>query len=353
MTEGESVVPSREARPSGRFWLFAPYILLVVLAGAWSALWFVLRGQSVEGLDAWLGRERAEGRVWNCPDRSVAGYPFRVEVSCPALSVAGPGFDLALGRVSGLTQIYQRHLVLVEAAGPLRLSTGGTRVEGTWSLLQTSLRTEHDALDRLSVAIDNPAFTVAGPRPEPLAFAARHLEAHLRPSLGAGPSRPAFDTNLAMSEAVLRNGPDFGIRAPADVDVVAKVTGVPDLALSPAEAAEGWRRSEGRVELGRLKINAGELRVEGTGELSLDDLHRPAGRLELSGAGIEGPLQALLGPRGGLLGGVLGALAGKPQSSAGRAGQPTLKPLPTVRVEEGRVYIGPLPLPSVRLAPLY
>lgn len=351
MTESGSIVAEENGRRTGRFWLFAPYVALLVLAVAWSGLWFVVRGQAIEGLDAWVARERSEGRVWSCPDRSVAGFPFRVEVACPALSVAGPGFEVALGRVSGLTQIYQRQLIIAEATGPLRLTSGGALVEGTWTLLQTSLRMEHERLDRLSLVLDNPSFTVAGLRPEPLAFASRHAEAHLRPSVGAGPSRPAYDASLTLTQATLRNGPDLGLREPADVDVVAKVTGVPDVGLAPADAAEAWRKSEGRVEFGKLKITAGETRLEGTGELSLDDLHRVAGRLGFSGTGIEGPLQALLGPTGGLLGGVLGALGAKPEPS--RAGSPALRPLPTVRLEEGRVYVGPLPLPSVRLAPLY
>lgn len=353
MSAGDTFMAGREGRRPGRFWLFAPYIFLLLLAVAWSIVWFVVRGQTVASLDAWVERERAESRVWSCPDRSVAGYPFRVEVVCPALSLAGTGFELALGRVSGLTQIYQRRLIIAEAAGPLRLTSGGIAVEGSWSLLQASLRTQQDALERLSVAIDNPTFSVAGLRPEPVAFAARHLEAHLRPHLEPSPARPAYDTNLAFKEGTLRNGPDIGLREPAEVDIVAKVTGVVDPTLPPAEGAEAWRRDEGRVELGRVRLVAGATRLEGTGELFLDEEHRPAGRLEFSGAGIEEPLQALLGPRGALLGGVLGALGGKPQTSAARPGAANLKPLPTVRLESGRVYVGPLPLPSVRLAPLY
>jgi hypothetical protein len=37
----------------------------------------------------------------------------------------------------------------------------------------------------------------------------------------------------------------------------------------------------------------------------------------------------------------------------GQAAKSGLKPLPPVRLDGGRVYIGPLALPGIRLEPLY
>ena len=42
--------------------------------------------RKADGLDAWLADEAAAGRQWTCADRSVGGYPFRLEVSCRTLT---------------------------------------------------------------------------------------------------------------------------------------------------------------------------------------------------------------------------------------------------------------------------
>ena len=64
-----------------RFWLFAPFALLALVAVGWSVAWFVIRQRTAEGLDLWLAHEAAAGRAWTCADRAVGGYPFRIEIA--------------------------------------------------------------------------------------------------------------------------------------------------------------------------------------------------------------------------------------------------------------------------------
>lgn len=61
-------------------------------------------------------------------------------------------------------------------------------------------------------------------------------------------------------------------------------------------------------------------------------------------------------PASGLLGSLLGQppIGRPPVSPAPNPGRaPALAPLPTLRLENGRLHFGPFQIPGVRLAPLY
>jgi hypothetical protein len=75
-------------KPS-RWKLYLPFVASAVVAVGWSAFWKVAAGMTETGLDDWFVQERAQGREWSCPNRSVGGYPFRLEVRCAAPSFTG------------------------------------------------------------------------------------------------------------------------------------------------------------------------------------------------------------------------------------------------------------------------
>src|SRR6059058_4020559 len=68
--------------------LFIAPVLLLIAAIAWSAFWFYAASQVDVQADAWREREAKSGRVYDCARRSVAGYPFRLEIRCDDASVS-------------------------------------------------------------------------------------------------------------------------------------------------------------------------------------------------------------------------------------------------------------------------
>ena len=76
--------PSR--RPLWR--LFIVPGLLVIAAAAWSGFWFHAASQVGVRADAWRAQEAKSGRRYDCARRTVAGFPFRFEVSCEGASVS-------------------------------------------------------------------------------------------------------------------------------------------------------------------------------------------------------------------------------------------------------------------------
>src|SRR6266478_7626587 len=67
--------------------LFIMPFLLLIAAAAWSAFWFFAASQVNVRAEAWRAQEAKSGRVYDCANRSVAGFPFRLEVRCSGASV--------------------------------------------------------------------------------------------------------------------------------------------------------------------------------------------------------------------------------------------------------------------------
>jgi hypothetical protein len=121
---------------------------------------------------------------------------------------------------------------------------------------------------------------------------------------------------------------------------------------------ERWRRDGGKLEMDALSIAKGPRRIEAKGEAVLDELHRPTGRFEVSAAGLDGILGMLAAARlGGTAGTVLESLLGTPARPAPAEpqpqGAPSLTRYPPLRIENGRLFFGPMAVPGVRLLPLY
>src|ERR1700681_3966167 len=81
-------LPSDTPRRRSRWPLFAIPILLLIAAAAWSAFWFYAVSQAEVKADAWRAQEAKSGRVYDCAKRTIAGFPFRLEVRCDGASVS-------------------------------------------------------------------------------------------------------------------------------------------------------------------------------------------------------------------------------------------------------------------------
>lgn len=366
--DAEDIPPAPRAKGGrSRFWLFAPFAILVVAALAWSAAWFAIRGRTAEALDAWLANEAVAGRRWDCPDRTVGGFPFRIEIACARLALHSRDLTLSAGRLRTVTQVYQPRHTIAELEGPLAAAGQGITLEGSWAGLRASVHTAKDGLQRASLAVEGPSLKVTGLPIGEVAAAARRSEAHLRPSPALPPAESAFDLATSLSGAAvpmldrLLGGPE-----PLDSDLQLTLTQTRLPAVrGPRDALESWREAGGRLLVTRLDLAKGPRRLEAKGELTLDGERRPAGRVELAAAGMGDLLAALTGGRlgggpGGNAGGLLGGLLQprSPQAAPGAAPQsadakPALAPLPPLRLENGRVLVGPFTVPAVRLQPLY
>src|SRR6202142_1016865 len=116
--------------------LFFMPVLLLIAAAAWSAFWFYSASKVDETADAWRAREARSGRIYDCASRSVAGYPFRLEVRCDGASVAlvsqtagqaatQTPITAKLGEILVVSQIYDPKLLIAEFTAPATISDRG------------------------------------------------------------------------------------------------------------------------------------------------------------------------------------------------------------------------------------
>lgn len=341
------------ARRRSRLGLYAPILLLLGLAAAWSIGWFVIREKTRAGLDDWIAGEAAAGRRWSCADRGIGGYPFRIEVTCSEFTLDRPDVHASLGRLLVVSQVYRPRHIIAEAQGPLQIAAGPTKAAGTWRLLQASVIAADRGFERLSLVVDAPAVKIEGP--QALDLSSRRFEAHLRPD----PAKPdAYDLAVESLGAIIP-GLDgmVGGTEPADIRIGLDVTQARDLPARPLPSElERWRLAGGKVEVNAITLAKGPRRAEAKGAIGIDDLHRPQGRVDLSAVNLGGMIGRLLGNGAGL--NLLSALLGAPPSAApdpqrAPGGDAPLRPLPPLVLDNGRVYFGPLAIPGFRLTPLY
>ncbi len=332
---------TKPPRPT-RWKLYLPLAALGVAAVGWSVFWNVAAGMTQTGLDNWFEQERALGRQWSCPSRSVGGYPFRLEVRC-----ASPSFTGRVGALEGLgstgdvlaaANLYNPSLVLAEVGSPFVFKSrdGSLDLSLAWKDLRVSHRIRQGALDRHSLEIEAPVLRVTAKEAAPVTFRADGFEAHLRPNPDRDAAASAFDfaVKLTRLDAPVLDVAT-GVAGPVDALFAATVLQVDAArAASAPQALERWRLAGGNVEVRDLKFAKGDTRVEASGALRLDDAHRLAGRMDLQLTGFAPVLQRMGFNLGPLASGGANALR-----------------LP-VNLERGRASIGPLHLPVI-LSPLY
>lgn len=357
------------SRPRRRVGLFLPYILLAVLAVAWTAAWFFIRGKAESEMDAWLAREVQAGRQWTCVDRSITGFPFRLELRCAAVRFARSDGRFTLGPVTAVLQVYDPRHVVLEAAGPFHVEQGDLTGDVTWTDLEASFHAASNGFSRVSLVVDGPKGAVIAPDPGPIDFAARHLELHARPTPGRFESDGAVDVSLRLAQAAVpRLAALSGSDAPADVDLDTTIEQATVLRTGTvARELETWREADGRLEVTRLSIAQGDRRLQAKGEVGLDPEHRPEGRFDIRAVGLETLVGQVMGQRygadkGALIGNLVGQFLGglrKREGAAGEAqaaddgGASGLKPLPTLRLSDGRLMLGPFAVPNVVMPALY
>src|SRR5512140_3638709 len=122
---------SQPPRRRSRWGLFIAPVLLLIAAVAWSAFWFFAASQVDVQADAWRAREAKAGRVYDCANRSVAGFPFRLEVRCADPSVAlfsqaagTPLMNAKLDEILVVAQVWDPKRVIAEFKGPAVIADG-------------------------------------------------------------------------------------------------------------------------------------------------------------------------------------------------------------------------------------
>lgn len=332
----EPVAPpthDQEPLPVGRVsrWkLFVPVGALAALFGALAVFWFWSISTADRQIDAWIAREAGLGRVWTCPDRSMGGFPFRIEVRClkPRFTRTDSPLKGELDGITAVAQIYQPTLMIIEADGPLKLEDRGAVYALDWKLLRASLRGRPgERLDRLSIDGSDLVLNWTDTTGMARKAAASRAEFHIR----RDSERPAADHAYEIATSLV------GFALPA-LDSVTGGTGQTAVnflgVLTHADPFAGhglqnelerWRVAGGQLFIRDLSISKDASRLSIQGALALDDRAQPQGMVDINMTGLDTAMKSLGFP----------PLRGDNGSNSANV---------KLRLDRGQIFLGPIPL---------
>jgi hypothetical protein len=293
-----SLAPRR--RPLWR--LFIMPILLVVAALGWSAFWFYSASLVDSASDAWRAREAKSGRVYDCAKRSVAGFPFRLEVRCDGVSVSLSSqtatqapVTAKLGEILVVAQVYDPKLLIAEFTAPATIYDRGEQPSMTvnWRTARSSVVGLPGVPQRASIVFDDASIDrLNGAVQAPLARA-KHIELHGRLAEGSALDRPVIETVLKIESGSVQEVHPL-LAEPFDADLRTMLSGLKD--FSPKPWPQRFREIQaagGHVEIVQSRIQQGDLVAVAAGTLGLSAQGRLDGELQMTVAGIEKVIPAL------------------------------------------------------------
>jgi hypothetical protein len=289
-----------------------------------------------------------------CESSDIAGFPFRLRLSCAGfaapLRIGGGDIIVKTEEAHGEANIFAPNHIILTLSSPLNLQKADgaplARLRHDGLTLDVAWKTS--GLDKASldiVALDwRPDAPGAG-----IAFNLQKLTAQVAwladPSGGSVHFDFVGDGLTAPVLQSLLNKNDLG-----RLSLSGDVRPAPNMASDLRTAAEDWRQKPGAISIDKFEWRAADASLTIDGALVVDEMHRPAGRLNLAAKGA-GPILTQFGVPAGVARAqnLIGALLGKP-AAATAEGADTLA-LPLI-LAKGQVFLGPIRLP-VALAPLY
>ncbi|MCC7266933.1 MAG: DUF2125 domain-containing protein [Caulobacteraceae bacterium] len=265
------------ARNPRRFWLYAPFVLALLLAAAWGGVWLHLRGQVERVLDECADHLRAQGYEVAWKSREVSGFPMRLSVTLTEPRIREPsGWALAAPVLEAEARVHAPgHWLFAAPRGFTFTRPKGGPVTVTGQVIRASLR--HLEAHPPNFSFEGVKLTFA-PEAGALPFAlssAERVELHLRAAPGDKGS-----SLLRVADAKGRPGTLWGrIAGEATIDIgwdaVFDHAGAFKGESWP-DAVRNWTAAGGTATVKQAGITAGPavLGVQ-SGRLSVD----PDGRL--------------------------------------------------------------------------
>lgn len=324
--------------------------ILIAAIAAIGAGWYTAWNWGADEIDRQAGKAIAgiasQGGRLDCRDRTVAGFPFRIGVSCSAVEFAPPGGGaVSASSFRSAAQFYDPGKVVGEMDGPALIQLpDGRRFELNWEVLRSSLRANLDSINALSVELRQPVLSegrdTAG---EQVLARSDEAQFHAR--------RSPQDNNaldIALSAQALRDDqerfPGFSLAVEARLDAIADkiAAGGNPLAILRREGLSG---EASKVEIapsegGRLTLS-GPFTVAPDGLLD-GEITVTAERIAALGAFFT----ALAPGEAEMIGNVAGLLSSLETGSSGEgAGKTASIKLTIVRgnVSLGLIPVGELP----------
>jgi hypothetical protein len=276
-----AAAPSRKPRRRG---LWAPFVVLAIVALGWSIGWLWLRGQAEQRMDATAVSMKTRGYDLSWKSRTFSGYPFRMDVRLTDARVAEPsGWALRAPELKGEAMAYDiGHWVVVAPAGVVMTRPVGGDVAITGQALRASFAGFDQYPPRIAVEGANLTFTPAsGAAPFPLlSTALLRLRVYPGPDDQAAVQFKADGAKARFTGLLGRIAQDRTATLLWDT----RLTKVGALrGTSWADAVRGWSQAGGALTVQQGKLTAGEALLEAkSGDLTVGIDGRLRGALDVA-----------------------------------------------------------------------
>jgi hypothetical protein len=331
-------------KPPSRWGLYGPLVLVVLFLGVWGVVWWMGAQRAGAVLDGLIARESQRGRDWVCPERSISGFPFRIQVNCQRPQLIERGAN-GLRREASLKSlaIHGRitspghYIALLESPMTIRLDQDRD-LTLRWANARASFRGSSTGFSDLSLEITSPEALLGVGEAGDERIQAKDLSLHFRRSPA---EKPGSDLVIRIVD-IVHPALNRAIGNPEPMTVELQAT-APGLVLEPnrrfEDALEAWRLEKGEARIVLAKLSKGQAAIDLAGALGLDELRRPSGNLQGRARGIDQIMNGITRRMGLDFGGLLGRLGGG-------QGMPI-----ALVFENGRMRFGPFNL--LTLEPLY
>jgi hypothetical protein len=329
--------------------------LTAAAAGGYGAYWFHFAAGVRAGVERWAAEQRDRGYAVGYDSLEIAGFPGRLRLRAAAPTIARPPAE-PLWRWAGprlLAEVapWRPRQAVITLPGAQRLTflADGRRrtltAEAAAARLELSLdhrgRVRRATLDATEIA------AVVSETGE-----TAYVE---RLDLVVSPQSPAeaaaserVDIALAVEQLVLPPQPDNPLGSEIR-RLIAELAAHGPLPLDgTAAAARAWTDAGGRLDVGRVEVHWGSLRVEADGGLGLDDRLQPQGEFDTALRGWDGVFDALVAA--GQMSRAEATLASLGLAALARPaadGGPAVLPA-AVSLRDRRLYLGPVRLLKLR-----
>jgi hypothetical protein len=348
--------------------------LVLALAAGWTGLWRFAAGKAQETLDGWRAREAKVGRVYACGTETVAGYPFRIELTCDRASAVlqhnQPPLELKLANILVAAQVYQPTLLVSEYISPLTAAAPGHQPTyvANWKLARSSVRGTPASPESVAIMLESAALDRLNGSARETMVRAKHIEIHGRMLEGSARSNPVIEVSLNLKKT---SAPAVNplATAPIDADIDAVLRGLKDFSPKPwPDRFREIQAADGRIEINKARVQQGDTIAVGSGVLGLNAQGKLQGQSRDTVTGLEpflknigadrmvqsspsvdklaGALNRLMPGLGGIARQQAGAnlsagisLLGEPATLEGK--RAVALPL---RFDDGRIFLGPIPI---------
>lgn len=289
-------------RRRARWLLFVMPGVLGLLAIGWTVFWFYASSQVGAQFDRWRTREAQSGRVYDCGQLAVGGYPFRFEVRCRDASVdlisqtANRRFGKArLAEILAVAQIYNPRLMIAEFDGPLTITEQGEQQSliVNWSKAQSSVFGLPVSPQRVSLIVEEPSLERGAASMRAPVGRAKRSELHGRIAEGSAAANPVIEAVWQLTQASAEPlHPALG--EPFDMTAQARLSGLKDFRPKPwPERFREIQAANGRIEILQSRLQQGTMIAVASGSLGITPQGMLDGELQMVVAGLEKIVPAL------------------------------------------------------------